>query len=83
MAYQKQNESIQSLLAQLKENADIKIHFDFTSELETKKETEDKDKTPTQETEISTEEFSEELNEEQNISEQGNVPDNTSVEATE
>lgn len=83
LAYQKQNESIQSLLAQLKENADIKIHFDFTSELETKKETEDKDKTPTQETEISTEEFSEELNEEQNISEQGNVPDNTSVEATE
>lgn len=81
LAYQKQNESIQSLLAQLKENADIKIHFDFTSELETKKESEDK--TPTQETEISTEEFSEELNEEQNISEQGNVPDNTSVEATE
>ncbi len=81
LAYQKQNESIQSLLAQLKENADIKIHFDFTSELETKKESEDK--TPTQETEISTEEFSEELNEEPNISEQGNVPDNTSVEATE
>lgn len=81
LAYQKQNESIQSLLAQLKENADIKIHFDFTSELETKKESEDK--TPTQETEISTEEFSEELNEEQNISEQGNVPDNNSVEATE
>ena len=42
---QKQNEAIQSLLTQLREEADIKVIYDFTSELEPKEETKDIDQT--------------------------------------
>ncbi|KUK99127.1 MAG: protein secretion (post-translocation chaperonin) [Parcubacteria bacterium 32_520] len=37
---QKQNEAIEALLTQLREGADIKIHYDFTSELAAKEEVE-------------------------------------------
>lgn len=37
---QKQNEAIEALLTQLREDADIKIHYDFTSELAAKEEVE-------------------------------------------
>ncbi len=40
---QKQNEAIEALLTQLREGADIKIHYDFTSELATKEEVENQD----------------------------------------
>ncbi|MDD3655169.1 MAG: SurA N-terminal domain-containing protein [Atribacterota bacterium] len=52
--YQKQNEVIEALLAQLREEANIIIHYDFTSELEAKEQ--DKDGNQITETEISTEE---------------------------
>ncbi|NLL61434.1 MAG: hypothetical protein GX240_01425 [Candidatus Atribacteria bacterium] len=42
---QKQNEAIQTLLTQLREEADIKVIYDFTSELEPKEETKDIDQT--------------------------------------
>jgi parvulin-like peptidyl-prolyl isomerase len=47
---QKQNEALQSLLTQLREDADIKISYDFTSELEPKEEA--KDTEQAEETEI-------------------------------
>lgn len=38
LSYPKQNEAIEKLIARLKEEADIKIYYDFTSEIERKAE---------------------------------------------
>ncbi len=40
---QKQNSAVEALLAQLREDANVRIHYDFTSELETTEQTESQD----------------------------------------